>query len=327
MWLNYISKISSLIHDFKTKFTYAGAWETIGLSIIVIFLELFLLIVSLPVYIFIAPEKFSKNKKEVEKYRLKRKFSLIGVVGFILLLLIKTTLFSGLFFSNPIKVSALSLNWDFNNSAEYVFDSSRIKIKDGMAIYNFQTKNSTNVKMSLSSIHPVNSLKASNIIRWTGFTENADKKSGNIYYQLSDDNGQTWYYWNGSAWSEAGEQNYNGAATINNQIKKFPPEKGQIKFKAFFNNNFPEQIKLIDIGFAYDSIAPNDYGFIQNYSKNNIWLYHDFGNNYWIFGIREASSAIAIDSDGQCVKYEGEVRKCSSGDYALLISIKALAGK
>ena len=327
MWLNFISRISSLIHNLKTKFTYAGAWKTIGLSVIVILLEFFLLIVSLPIYIFITPEKISKDKKEVERYRLKRKFSLIGVAGFLLLVLLKITLFSGLFFSSSIQVRALTLSWQFSNSADYVYDPNRIKLWNGMAIYGPQKTNPANMEMPLASIYPVSSLKASNVIRWTGFTEIANKNGGNIYYQLSDDDGQTWYYWDGLSWAEAGKHDYNEAATIDSRIKSFQAGNGQIKFKAFFINDHSEQIQLIDLSFSYDSIHSEDYGLIQDYSKNNLWLYHDFGNGYWIFGIREASSAIAMDSNGQCVKFEGEVRKCSQSDYALLVSIKTLIGK
>lgn len=326
-WLNFISKISSFIHNQKTKFTYAGVWKTIGLSVIVILLELFLFIVSLPIYIFIAPEKFSKDKKEVERYRLKRKFSLIGVAGFLLLVLLKITLFSGLFFSSSIQVRALTLDWDFNNSANYVYDPNLIKMENGMVIINSQITDTTNIGISLASVHPVNSLKATNIIRWTGFTEIANKNGGEIYYQLSDDKGQTWYYWDGLSWAEAGESDHNKATVIADQIKSFQPGSGQIKFKAFFANKYPAQIQLIDLSFSYDSIQSEDYGLIQDYSKDNLWLYHDFGNEYWIFGIRESSSAIAIDSNGECVKFEGEVRKCSKSDYALLVSIKALVGK
>ena len=325
MWLNFISRISSLIHNFKTKFTYAGAWKTIGLSVVVILLEIFLLIVSLPIYIFVAPEKFSKDEKEVERYRLKRKFSLIGVAGFLALVILKFTLFGGLFLTHPIRVSALSLGWDFSNPADYAYEPGRISFRDGMVVYNSQ--NGPAEPGMQAVIYPVNSLKATNIVRWRGFTEVAGKNNGDIYYQLSDDDGKTWYYWNGLNWAEAGEQDYNEAVTVNLHVKNFPAGEGQIKFKAFFIGSPPARIQVSDISFIYDSVLPEDQGLIQSYSKDNLWLYHDFGNGYWIFGIREASSAIAIDSNGQCVKFENEVRDCSSGDYALLISVKSLVGK
>ncbi|MCK5319942.1 hypothetical protein KAJ61_00970 [Candidatus Parcubacteria bacterium] len=327
MWLNFISRISSLIHEIKTKFIYAGVWKTIGLSAIVILLELFLLIVSLPVYIFIAPEKISEDKKEVEKYRLKRKFSLIGVAGFLFLIILKITLFSGLFFFGSSQIKALSLSWDFNNSADYIYNSNMLKLSNGAVIFNYKETDQTINKLPIPAIQPIYSLKAPNIIKWTGFTETADKNNGNIYYQLSNDEGKTWYYWNGVYWSEAGENDYNEADVIDSKISNFQPVNEQIKFKAFFSNDYSAQIKLFGLSLNYDSIFKKNHGVIPGYFEDNLWLYYDFGNGYWIFGIREASSVIAIDSKGQCIKFEGEVRKCSQSDYALLVSIKTLIGK
>jgi len=327
MWLNFISRISSLIHKIKTKFIYAGVWKTIGLSAIVILLELFLLIASLPVYIFIAPEKISKDKKEVEKYKLKRKFSLIGVAGFLLLVILKITLFSGLLFSGSSQIRALSLSWDFNNSADYIYNSNMLKLSNGMAVFNYKETDQTINKLLIPAIQPIHSLKAPNIIRWTNFTEIADKNNGDIYYQLSNDEGKTWHYWNGINWSEAGENDYNEAAIIDSEISGFQPVNEQIKFKAFFSNNNSAEIKLFGLSLNYDSISAKNHGIIPGYSENNLWLYYDFGNGYWIFGIREASSVTAIDSKGQCIKFEGKVRKCSQGDYAFLSSIKALLQK
>ena len=327
MWLNFISRISSLIHEIKTKFIYAGVWKTIGLSAIVISLELFLLIVSLPVYIFIAPEKISKDKKEVEKYRLKRKFSLIGVAGFLLLVILKITLFSGLFFFGSSQIRALSLSWNFNNSADYIYNPNMLKLSNGMAVFNYEGTDQVIDKQPIPAIRPVYSLKAPNIIRWTGFTETADKNNGNIYYQLSNDEGKTWYYWDGMNWAEAGENDYNEANVIDSKISGFQPVNEQIKFKAFFSNNNSAQIKLFGLSLNYDSISAKNHGVIPGYFEDNLWLYYDFGNGYWIFGIREASSVIAIDSKKQCVKFEGEIRKCSQGDYAFLTSVKALLRK
>lgn len=196
-----------------------------------------------------------------------------------------------------------------------------------MAIFNSQKADPAIIKLPIATIQPVSSLKATNIVRWTGFTEIAIKNGGNIYYQLSDDDGQTWYYWNGRNWAEAGENDYNQATVIDSKISSFLPFNGQIKFKAFFANRHSTQIQLIDLSFTYDSILPDDYGVNQGYSKDSLWLYHDFGNGYWIFGIREASSAIAVDSNGQCIRFDGNVRKCMQGDYALLMSIKTLVGK
>ncbi|MCK5510725.1 hypothetical protein KAI65_04270, partial [Candidatus Parcubacteria bacterium] len=222
---------------------------------------------------------------------------------------------------------ALSLSWNFNNSTDYIYNSNMLKLSNGMVIFNYKETDQIINKLPIPAIQPIYSLKAPNIIRWTGFTETADKNNGNIYYQLSNDEGKTWYYWDGMGWAEAGENDYNEASVIDSKINSFKPVNDQIKFKAFFRDNYYAQIKLFGISLNYDSISAKNHGVIPGYFEDNLWLYYDFGNGYWIFGIREASSVIAIDSKGQCIKFEGEIRKCSQGDYAFLTSVKALLQK
>ena len=40
-----------------------------------------------------------------------------------------------------------------------------------------------------------------------------------------------------------------------------------------------------------------------------IQLFYQFPDGSWIYGFNYASTAIAIDSEGRCVKYEGEERE------------------
>jgi len=56
-----------------------------------------------------------------------------------------------------------------------------------------------------------------------------------------------------------------------------------------------------------------------------IILFHQFANGYWIVGWAvSGSTSIALDSNGWCTKWEGEVRECSFGDRALLVSLSKL---
>jgi len=53
-----------------------------------------------------------------------------------------------------------------------------------------------------------------------------------------------------------------------------------------------------------------------------IVLFHSFGT-YWIFGYAiPGVTSIAIDSNGQCIKFENEVRECTSGDLDLIYKLK-----
>ncbi|MCD4694167.1 hypothetical protein K8R62_02290, partial [bacterium] len=59
------------------------------------------------------------------------------------------------------------------------------------------------------SISPNNTHTVSSIDYWSSFSENATKNGGEIYYQLSSDDGLTWDYWNGSGWVNASPTDYN----------------------------------------------------------------------------------------------------------------------
>ena len=53
-----------------------------------------------------------------------------------------------------------------------------------------------------------------------------------------------------------------------------------------------------------------------------VVLYHSFDNGYWIFGWAiPGVTSIAIDSDGRCIKYEGEVRQCTIHDLSLIMTL------
>ncbi len=98
-------------------------------------------------------------------------------------------------------------------------------------------------------IYPNNSYTESNVDQWTSFTEVAEKNSGEIYYQLSDDDGVTWYYWNGTSWTTAGTSNYNTADVINSNISDFPATTKTISFKAFLEGDGTQFVRLDSVSF------------------------------------------------------------------------------
>lgn len=98
------------------------------------------------------------------------------------------------------------------------------------------------------SINPTSSYSPSSIDSWTAFTETANKNGGEIYYQISDDDGTTWYYWDGSSWSAAGATDYNTASVINDNIWKFSSANGKIMFKAFLESDGSQLVQLDEVG-------------------------------------------------------------------------------
>ena len=135
-WLNFILHISAKINKSKEAIVDGGILQTLGVALKIVMLETLLLIVSLPIYIFISPASFSKDKGEVQKYRLKRIISLVSVCTFIVIFLV-TSIFSGGIFLviPPAELRADSLGWSFDSPKDYIYDSSKIQIIDGLVLF------------------------------------------------------------------------------------------------------------------------------------------------------------------------------------------------
>ncbi|HAO52155.1 TPA: hypothetical protein DCQ85_01665, partial [Candidatus Magasanikbacteria bacterium] len=72
---------------------------------------------------------------------------------------------------------------------------------------------------------------------------------GEIYYQLSNDNGDNWLYWNGSSWATSTlSTDYNLAVDIDTHIAEFPTSTRLMSFKAFMVGEGYQNIALDSIG-------------------------------------------------------------------------------
>ncbi len=96
------------------------------------------------------------------------------------------------------------------------------------------------------TIQPVTSYDPTTVDQWYALSETATKNgSTEIYYQLSDDDGATWQYWNGSAWATAtASTNYNTASTVNTNITSFSTSNGKLLWRAFLVSNGSDQVQL-----------------------------------------------------------------------------------
>lgn len=99
----------------------------------------------------------------------------------------------------------------------------------------------------LPTIEPNDAYEPVAVASWKNFTESATKNSGEIYYQISNNNGANWYYWNGTAWVEAVGAQYNTATTIDTNINEFPTGTRQFKWKAFLSSNGSQAITLTNV--------------------------------------------------------------------------------
>lgn len=117
------------------------------------------------------------------------------------------------------------------------------------------------------SIYPAVSFVPENLVAWQSFEETAVKNSGEIYYQLSDDDGATWQYWSGGSWQIAGPADYNTAAAVNDNIASFPALTGRIMFKAFLSSGGAEQIILDNLRLGAETLTGVGYSTYGTYQS------------------------------------------------------------
>lgn len=102
------------------------------------------------------------------------------------------------------------------------------------------------------SITPTTSFTSTEIDSWTGLQETATKNGGEIYYQLSDNDGATWQYWNGSAWANvSGATDYNTASVTNANISSFPATTKKLMFRAFLSSDGSQLVGLDNVRITY----------------------------------------------------------------------------
>jgi hypothetical protein len=124
------------------------------------------------------------------------------------------------------------------------------------------------------TIQPAGSLQAVDILEWQTFVERADKNGGEIYYQLSGDNGATWQYWTGNRWRQIqNPRNYNTASEVNSQIKSFPANSQQLMFRAFLSSDGTQRVALDNVAIGY--LAANS----GNYYSSGSFISEAFNTN------------------------------------------------
>lgn len=94
------------------------------------------------------------------------------------------------------------------------------------------------------NIYPVDSYQPQVVDQWTKIEEVAFKDGGEIYYQISDNNGATWQYWNGLNWVVATTGQYNTAEEINEHLWSWQPQGNSFKFNAFLVGDGTQNVRL-----------------------------------------------------------------------------------
>ncbi|OGD83020.1 hypothetical protein A2775_01040 [Candidatus Curtissbacteria bacterium RIFCSPHIGHO2_01_FULL_39_57] len=86
----------------------------------------------------------------------------------------------------------------------------------------------------------------------SGFSETATKNGGQIKYQISNDSGTTWYWYNpGWTTTSSGYTEANTASDINSNISTFPVGSGSFLFKAYLNSDGTQLVQLDSVNLTY----------------------------------------------------------------------------
>ena len=85
------------------------------------------------------------------------------------------------------------------------------------------------------------------------FSESATKNGGEIRYQLSNNGGATWHWWNGAVWALAAEgyAEANTAVVVNQRIRNFPVGAGAVVFKAYLHSDGTNDVRLDAVTIRY----------------------------------------------------------------------------
>ncbi|HAO52160.1 TPA: hypothetical protein DCQ85_01690 [Candidatus Magasanikbacteria bacterium] len=134
------------------------------------------------------------------------------------------------------------------------------------------TRTVSGYSIQFPSINPTStqSLYIPNINSWRGLSANVNTiYPGDVYYQLSDDDGATWQYWNGSIWEVINDINdYNSINVVNDHISSFPTSTGKFTFKALLKSDSIKQVEVDDVTLAYTPEPEDEH-------TTNLWHFDE----------------------------------------------------
>lgn len=97
-------------------------------------------------------------------------------------------------------------------------------------------------------------IRKNGIWSWDTFSANETADGGSIAYRLSDDEGGTWKYWNGTGWVlSASTAQANTVSTVNTNINSFPVTFRGITWQAVLSGNGNQRVTLNSISLQSTS--------------------------------------------------------------------------
>lgn len=104
-----------------------------------------------------------------------------------------------------------------------------------------------------------NAVRLNGVWHWDNLASSETPDGGTVTYRLSSDDGTTWKYWDGAAWSTSSDETEaNAIATVDANISTFPATFDGIKWQAVLKGDGSQQVTLnsVDLAATSDSTAP-----------------------------------------------------------------------
>jgi len=103
------------------------------------------------------------------------------------------------------------------------------------------------------TVQPINAIRKNGVWHWDELSENASG-GGSVTYRLSDDEGNTWKYWNGSEWAESNNLDQaNSAIDITSHISVFPVTFKGILWQAILQGDGSQKVTLDNVSLESTS--------------------------------------------------------------------------
>ena len=146
----------------------------------------------------------------------------------------------------------------------------------------------------------------------------------NVTFQLSKDNGVTWYYYNGSSWvtTTGWTAQSNDVATINTNIAWFNslPGTDQIKWKAFLNSNGTQKVEIDKIEIDYfdntppiiDDSFPKENDLLPKHNFDITFDYFDVDGAYGSGSVTENNGWVWIDTSDWDIDFSNNIAPSAS---------------
>ena len=110
---------------------------------------------------------------------------------------------------------------------------------------------------SVVTVELTDAIRKNGVWNWDSLMATENPAGGTIAYRLSDDDGVSWKYWDGSSWANsASVTQVNAISVIDTNIDSFPVSFSGIKWQAVLQGNGNQQVSVGDISLS--SVSDSD---------------------------------------------------------------------